>query len=337
MPTILLSRHHVTWINITQPNSEDIHQLAENYPQFHPLNLQDCLTELEFPKLDHHDQYVFLIMQFPFWDARERISRPAEIDIFVASGILVTSHRGELQPLNEFFAKTQGDEAFREQVMAQGASPLLYHLLNELVNYCFPIVKKVHQHLDRVENSMFHAEPRSLLNDMAVLRRDIISLRSILRPQMSVVGALIHGNWPFIHEDLDAYWGDINDHLLQLCSLLDEYSEVVSGLSDTIDTIASHRIDEVVRLLTVVTVLTLPLTLLATIFGMNVVMPLADHPILFYFLISIGAVLTVWLLWYLRNKKWLWSKKAISVAPFAEMAFFDNNQMAVTVDCRLYL
>ena len=74
---------------------------------------------------------------------------------------------------------------------------------------------------------MFHAEPRSLLNDMAVLRRDIISLRSILRPQMSVVGALIHGNWPFIHEDLDAYWGDINDHLLQLCSLLEEYSEFI--------------------------------------------------------------------------------------------------------------
>ena len=152
---------------------------------------------------------------------------------------------------------------------------------------------------------MFHAEVRGLLNDIAVLRRDIISLRSILRPQMSVIAELIRGSWPFIHDELDPYWGDINDHLSQLCSLLDEYSEVVSGLSETVDTLASHRIDEVVRVLTIVTILTLPVTVLSTIFSMNITLPMGKHPLLFFAILTFGLLLTTWLVWYLRRKRWL--------------------------------
>jgi magnesium transporter len=144
-----------------------------------------------------------------------------------------------------------------------------------------------------------------LLQETAFVRRDIISLRSILKPQRDVVGALIRGSWPFIHEDLDPYWGDINDHLLQLCSLLDEYSEVVNGLSDTIDTLASHRIDEVVRVLTIVTVLTLPVTVLSTVFSMNISLPFGKHPLLFFFIVGMGILLTGFILWYLRKQKWL--------------------------------
>jgi magnesium transporter len=104
---------------------------------------------------------------------------------------------------------------------------------------------------------------------------------------------------------MDPYWGDVGDHLAQLCAVLDENTEVAASLSDTIDTLASHRIDEVVRLLTVVTVLTLPLTLLATIFGMNIVMPFADHPLLFFAVTGLGIVLTLLLIWYLQQRRWL--------------------------------
>jgi magnesium transporter len=152
---------------------------------------------------------------------------------------------------------------------------------------------------------LFKAEVRSLLNEVAVLRRDIIALRSILKPQMEVVAALIRGNWPFIHAEPDPYWNDINDHLAQLCSLLDEYSEVIGGLSDTIDTLASHRIDEVVRVLTIVTVLTLPVTVLSTIFSMNVTLPFETHPLVFFLVVGLGLGLTAWLVWYLRRRKWL--------------------------------
>ena len=303
MSTLTCGR--VTWINLVDPTQEDIQQLATRYPDFHPLNLQDCLTELEFPKLDHHDDYGFLVVQFPYWDPGERISRLAEVDIFISMGLLITSHRNELKPLREMFEKAQNDEQARHLWMDHGASPLLYQLMSSLVDYCYPIVHRVHQNLLLVEEHMFHSTPRHLLQDVAFLRRDIISLRSILKPQREVVGALIRGSWPFIHEDLDPYWGDINDHLAQLCSLLDEYTEVVNGLADTIDTLASHRIDGVVRVLTIVTILTLPITVLSTVFSMNVSLPFGEHPWIFFLIVGLGVALTAFLLWYLRKQKWI--------------------------------
>jgi magnesium transporter len=305
MATSTLSCGPVTWINIVEPTPEDIQQLAAQHPHYHPLNLQDCLTELEFPKLDHHDDYVFLVVQFPYWDAGERISRPGEVDIFISAGLLVTAHRNELAPLRKMFETAQEDEETRQRWMEHGASPLLYQLMNSLVDYCYPIVQHVRHNLDRVEERVFHADTRHLLRETAVLRRDIISLRSILNPQRDVISALIRGSWSFIHEDLDPYWGDINDHLSQLCSLLEQYGEVVSGLSDTIDTLASHRIDEVVRVLTIVTVLTLPVTVLSTVFSMNVSLPYGRHPLSFFLIVGLGVVITGLLLWYLRKQRWI--------------------------------
>ncbi len=305
MTTSILTCQRVTWTNILHPTYEDIAELGHRYPNFHPLNLQDCLSELEFPKLDHHDHYLFMIVQMPYWDAREKISRPAEVDVFIAHNQLVTSHHGELKPLVEMFAAAETDPACREEWMSQGASPLFYHLLNKLVDYCFPIVHKVGQNVRHIEESLFHNNVQHLLHEVAILRRDIIVLRSIFKPQYESIQALIKGSWPFIQEHLDPYWGDISDHLAQQCMLMDQYAEVIDGLSDTIDTLASHRIDEVVRLLTVATVLTLPVTLLATIFGMNIVMPFSNHPLLFFALLLLGIVLTAWLVWYLRTKRWL--------------------------------
>lgn len=303
MTTLTCGR--VTWINVVDPSPADIEQLAKQNPDFHPLNLQDCLTELEFPKLDHHDDYVFLVVQFPYWDSNERISRPGEVDIFLSNGLLITSHRNELKPLREMFETASLDEQARLRWMNQGASPLLYHLMDLLVDYCYPIVQHVHQNITAVEEVMFRENPRHILHDVSIYRRDIIALRSILKPQREVVRQLIVGSWSFIHEDLDPYWGDINDHLSQLCSLLDEYSEVVDGLADTIDTLASHRIDGVVRVLTIVTMLTLPITVLSTVFSMNVSLPFGERPLLFFLIVGLGIIITILLLWYLRKQNWI--------------------------------
>ena len=305
MPTTVLTHRQVTWTNILKPPAIDIQALGDRYANFHPLNLHDCLTELEYPKIDHRDNYLFLVVQMPVWDEQEQVSRPSEVDIFIAHGVLVTSHRGELPGLTSMLQAAEEDPQKREEWMGRGASPLLYHILNCLVDDCFPQVNKVQVNLRHIEDSMFQTNTQHLLQEIAILRREIIVLRSIFKSQLDIVQALIKGNWDFIQEHLDPYWSDISDHLAQLCSRMDVYAEVIDGLSDTLDTLASHRIDEVVRLLTVTTVLTLPVTLLATIFGMNVTMPYAEHPLLFFAIIVIGILVTVWLVWYLRNKRWL--------------------------------
>ena len=305
MSTQILTFDRVIWTNIVRPTTDDIRQLSARYPQFHALNLQDCLTESEFPKLDHYDDYLFLVVHLPVWDEHARNTRQAEIDIFITRGNLVTSHHGDLKVLNDLFARAQAGEDARRQLMAGGASPLLYELLNALVNDCFPLTAHMDREIRHIEDNLFDNDTRHILGELAMIRRELISTRRILRPQLETIRQLEQGRWGFIHEELDPYWGDISDHLLQLRWMLDEQMEVVNGLSDTIDTLASHRIDEVVRLLTVVTVLTLPLTLLATVFGMNIALPFAQHPLLFFIVVGFGLTLTTVLVRFLRKRNWL--------------------------------
>ncbi|HUM70242.1 MAG TPA: CorA family divalent cation transporter [Chloroflexota bacterium] len=190
--------------------------------------------------------------------------------------------------------------------MGRGASPLLYEILHDLIDYCFPILNKVNQNIRHIEDHLFQADTEHILHDVAIVRRDVIALRHILRPQYDIIHTLEQGNWPFIHEDLTLYWSNLGDHLAQLKAMLDEHMDVINGLSDTLDTLASHRIDGVVRVLTLITILTAPLTLLATVFGINVdLLPQQFHPILFLSVNIIGVILTLILLRYLKRKRWL--------------------------------
>jgi len=305
MPTTILTHGRVTWTNIVQPAQADIDQLSARYPHFHPLNLQDCLNEIEMPKLDHHDDYLFLVVHLPLYDRAERMYRTEEVDIFIAKSTLATIHSGRLQALNEFFRSAQQDQYVRESLMGRGASPLLYELLIRFVNYGLPLTQRFDHDLQHIEKNLFNSDTRHILNEIAIVRRDLIALRHIVKPQLPITRALAEGNWPWIHEDLTLYWSDISDHLAQLQARLDEHIDVVSGLSETIDTLASHRIDEVVRVLTIITVLTLPLSLLSTVFGMNIVLPFKDHPAAFFAVVGFGVALTATLVWYLRSRKWL--------------------------------
>jgi len=244
-------------------------------------------------------------VQMPYWDPEQRISRPAEIDIFITETALVTAHRGELKALSEHIAQVEADPTALQAFTRYGAGGLLYSLLNHLVDHCFPMVRKIALKLRAAEEQLFTDNTRDLLREVMVLRRDIITMRAILHAQAEIVQDLLRTHWPLIPDELDPYWGDLNDHLRQLVTALDQYAEMVSGLSESIDTLASHRIDEVVRLLTVATVLTLPITLLTTFFGMNILLPYGDHPAMFIVVSLVAFGSTVWLIWYLRKKKWL--------------------------------
>jgi len=306
MSTHIITHDRVIWTDISSPTPDDMAQLQDQYPQFHRLNLDDCQTDLEFPKLEPHHDYLFLVIQVPLWDEEEGVYRPSEVDIFLTSGTLVTSHAGNIRPLNNLFQQAQTDEQKRDKLMGRGASPLLYTVLQALADSCFPYMDKINQTIRHIENHLFNEDTEHLIKDIAFVRRDVIALRHILRPQLDVISRLEKGEWSFIQEGLHLYWSDINTSLLKLRALLDEQRDVINGLSDTIDTLASHRIDGVVRALTLITILTAPLTLLATIFGINVDLISPElHRLLFVIVNIVGITLTVLLVWYLRRRRWL--------------------------------
>ncbi len=294
-----------TWMNILHPSERDVEALRRIYPFIHPLHLEDLLSANERPKLDTADDYVFLVMHFPVWDTALRLSRQAEIEIFIGRGYLVTIHDGTLKPLVRLYDQCLVDKAQTAQFLDGGASHALHFLLDRLVDYVFPILRRVDNNIRSVEETIFTADAPSVIREIAILRRDIIALRRIVRQQIPILQELEHLQHPVIQEDLEDYFGDLVDHLTRARDILDESYEIIVGLSETADTLVSHRINAVMRVLTVISVIMLPLTLISGIYGMNISLPFAEHPSAF--LLVVGMMLSVALLMliFFRSRKWL--------------------------------
>ncbi|MBN1201036.1 MAG: magnesium/cobalt transporter CorA [Anaerolineae bacterium] len=305
MATQTIQYGRVTWTNIERVTPEDIHALREAYPHFHPLDLEDLQSRIERPKIDEYEDYLFVVMQFPLWDPVQRVSRAAEVDMFVGSGYLVTVSDGALKPLKHLFEQCQSDTEIREQLMGRGASKVFYAVIDRLVDYVFPILYKIDANIRRLEDEIFTEDSRHVMQDLSFVRRDIIALRRITRPQISIVENLEKVDRPFIREDLDVYFGDILDHLFKAWDIVEDHLEVINGLSDMANTLVSYRLNEVMRILTVISVIMLPLTLISGIYGMNVKLPLMRYPGTFLFVMGLMFAIVISMLLYFRRRGWL--------------------------------
>lgn len=306
MTTLQIVHQRFTWTNIVSPTSADVEALHRAQPCIHPLNLEDLTSVLERPKIDEQDDYLFVVMHFPVWDSKHRLSRSSEIEFIVGRNFLVTAHDGTLKPINQLFERCQQDDAERQKLMGRGANDAFYVIVDVLVDYIFPILGKVDNNIHDIEENIFVADARQIIRDIAVVRRDIIALRRIIRHQAPIVEQLEVTEHPIIREELEEYFGDTVDHLHKARDIIDEDSEIIVSLADTANTLANHRINEVMRVLTVISVVMLPLTLVSGIYGMNFkTLPFDDHPLGFIFVIAFMVFLASSMLLYFRRRNWL--------------------------------
>jgi magnesium transporter len=294
----------VTWTNIENPVSEDIEHLRRNF-SFHPLDLEDCLSKIERPKIDEYEDYLFIVMHFPMYDLDRQISQPAEVDFFIGANYLVTVHDGRLKPVVQLFEDCRAYEQTRRRHMGAGASRLLHSVIDKLVDYCFPILAKVDHNIQIIEEEVFTENMRRIVQRISVVRRDIIALRRIIKPQLPIVANLEHVDRPFIREDLDVYFGDIHDHLQKAWEELEEHREVLEGLSDTSESVISYRINDVMKLLTIISVVMLPLSLISGIYGMNVLLPGENSFWTFPLIMAGMVIIALAMLAFFKIKNWL--------------------------------
>jgi len=305
MATFQLQCNRFVWTNIVHPNRADVDRLAQTYPDIHPLHLEDLLSQTERPKIDEAENYLFVVMHFPIWDSKNRISRPSEVEFIIGRNFLVTTHEGVLKPLVRLFSRCELYESERNTVFGKGSNDAFYALIDHLVDYIFPILRKVDANIREIEDTIFSADAREVIRDIALVRRDIIALRRIIRHQVPIVETLERTEHRIIREDLEEYFGDTVDHLLAARDIIDEDAEVISGLSETADTLLNHRINEVMRVLTVISVIMLPLTLISGIYGMNVELPLNQHPDAFIVVVGSMVLTATLMLLYFKRRKWL--------------------------------
>ncbi|MBA7486569.1 Cobalt/magnesium transport protein CorA [subsurface metagenome] len=286
-----LSWGDLTWTDIAPPTEKETEYLAQNFP-FHPLDLDDTLSRIQRPKIDEYKEYLFLVFHFPIYRKAERVLTSSQVSVFIGPNYLITLHNGELKPLVKLFKECRIDEESRREYLSQGSGFLLYRILDRLVDYCLPILNKVGSGIEEVEDAIFSDRKRGAIREISRLRRDIIAFRRIIWPMRAVIGSLEPKVRRFVKNDLAVYFGDMVDHLDRIWDGLDEYKEIIEGLSDTYDSLATNRTNEVVRILTIIATILLPVTVVATIFGMNIPLPFqdSDYSLLYVFLIMLVVI-----------------------------------------------
>jgi len=269
----------LTWVNIEGATERETEYLAQNYP-FHPLDLDDCLSRIQRPKIDEYKDYLFLVFHFPIFNEAVRVTTPSQLSVFVSGKYLITLHKGELKPLVKLFRECQIDEESRQEYFSQG-------------------------YIENVEDNIFSNGVRGAIREISILRRDIISFRRIIWPMRAVIGTLEPKIRHFTRMDMAVYFGDVTDHLDKIWDALDEYKEVIEGLNDTYDSLATNRTNEVMRMLTIIATILLPITVVASIFGMNIPLPFqnSSYSLLFVFLIMLAIVSGM--LYFFRRQHWI--------------------------------
>src|SRR6478752_231700 len=279
----------LTWIHLDAPTLDEAQSLAERFG-WHPLDVEDVLSRRQRPKVDDYadEGYLFAVLHFPAYDRSIQRLNAVELDVFVGPDYLVTLPTAELKPLSRLFSRCEEDEAYREQLFSKGSGRLLYEVLDDLFDYCFPILDKIGHKLDSLEDDVFEGKSDEVVRDLSNAKQEIISYRKIIKPERSTLRVLERHVERFLPEELEEYFDDIVDAAERIWDLLDNYKEVIEALEDTNESVISHRQNDVLRLLTVFSVILLPLTLLASIWGMNVGVPGERHMTAFW--IIVGAM-----------------------------------------------
>lgn len=295
----------VTWVNVENATDADTEYLGKRFG-FHHLDLDDCLSRIQRPKIDVYPKYIFIVLHFPAYRKELRITAPSQVAIFVGQDYLVTLHNGDLKPLTKFFRECQIDEESREENFSQGAAYIVYRIVDRLVDYCLPIINKISESIEETEDNIFADKgvPRAI-EEISMIRRDLISFRRIIWPMRAVIGTLESKIRKFSKVDLTIYFDDTVDHIDKIWDGLDEYKEVIEGLHDTHDSMASNRLNNMLRVLTILATIGAVMTVIASFYGMNVILPGERGPLTWVWLFVGMLVVMVGMLYYFRRKRWL--------------------------------
>jgi magnesium transporter len=299
----------LTWAHLDAPSPEEAAQLAERFG-WHPLDLEDVLSKRQRPKIDEYPEYLFSVLHFPAYDKRVQRLNAAELDVFLGPDFLITLPMVELLPVTRLFARCQEEPELRESLFSKGSGYLLYHVLDDLFDYCFPILDKIGHKLDSIEDDMFEGRAEEVVRDISNAKQEIISYRKIIKPERSTLRVLERRAQRFLPEELEVYFDDIVDASERIWDLLDNYKEVIEALEQTNESVLSHRFNDVLRILTVFSIVFLPATLIASLWGMNVGLPGGGNPAaashtVFWIILAASVVVVAGMVGYFRHKRWL--------------------------------
>ncbi len=264
-----------SWIDMQNPDRLDVEELAKKY-NFNALNIEDCMTKSELPKLDSYDDHFFVILQFPPISPKVGMAKNSQLSIFFGKEFLVTVHQGDLKPLTSLveLCITGSDEQRKGRLLGKSTGLLLHEITDMLVDDLLHTSRRIIANLDDLEDGVFD-ERKSVARSIALLRREINQLRRIANPLKRWVLEIAKNVKRFTDEgeDLGLFFDDVIDHIDKVIETLEESRETMEIYKDTDFVLSTEKTNKVLAVLTIIFTLAIPATVIGTFYGMNINLP----------------------------------------------------------------
>ncbi|MDD3365347.1 MAG: magnesium/cobalt transporter CorA [Syntrophomonas sp.] len=300
---LLSSPSNLLWIDLYDCSESELHYIG-NIFDFHPLALEDCLQESPRAKIDKYDDYHFFVFHslryFEEAEEEDEISS-IELDVFLGANYIVTIHPIALSAVGKVARISLKDT----EMMDRGPEYLLYKIVDNIVDDSFPIIERLGERIDDLEDDLFSSNDKHITEEILTLKRTIILLRKVLIPQRQIF-ANIRGRYSFfVNEDNVPYYLDLADNLNSILDTVNTYRDLVNSSMDTYYSILSGRTSEIITILTIISIIMMPLTVITGFFGMNVDFPGREDPSMMWFILIGMFCLSLSMLGFFRYRKWV--------------------------------
>ena len=293
------------WVDLEEPAPEEARILADTF-RFHELSIEDALAEIHQPKIESYGAYLYLVLHGIDFRARQHRFKTRDIDFFLHARYLVTVRHGLSRSVGKVAAACERNS----QVLAEGTAALLHRIIDTMVDNYRPEVDKLHERVDQLEAEVFEHPDPALSRRILDYKKDVASLRRIVLPERDAVGRLARREFPVVTEQIAYRFRDVHDHLVRLSDDATFLQDRLSGILDAHLSAVSNQLNAVMKVLTIIATIFMPLTVLTGMWGMNITLPVfpggdADSRVQFWWVAGIMVVVSGVMLAFFRRRRWI--------------------------------
>jgi magnesium transporter len=303
----LEDEHGILWVDLNGDSDEEVQQLLSQTFGFHPLAIDDTLNETHLPKIDDWGGYLYLVLRSVNYRADQHRAQLPELDIFLGKNYLITYHDKPLEALETVWDVCAHDE----RLMQNGPAYLLYRLADEMVNRYLDVIEEMENSVEEIESQVLAGPNPRIQREIMRLKHVALQLRRVLSLQREVLNRLSRDPYALITDEERFYFRDVYDHLIRLYDMVDGVRDLVMGTMDVYLSVVNNRMNDIMKTLTLITTLFMPLTFVTGFFGMNFFGP--SVPTLDIWTSSVPFVLTLLLMllvpftmfFWMRRRQWM--------------------------------
>jgi len=301
-----IEKNNITWINFSGPTTDELLFLKDNF-KLSKYVVSELSQAIKRPKIEEYDGYLFLILHFPVFNEKTRQTIPTELDFIIAQSTIVTVHQESLPQLENFFHECSGGLNNGNGEYFKSPGFFLYCLLDKLIDSCLPMLDHISEHIEDIENNIFKGREKEMISEVAIVKRDIIDFRQTIKPQRSVLEVLANKTSRFFNDNLDFISQEVIGSNIRVWNVLENHKEMIEAIEETNNSLFSYRISEIVKILTILSLITFPLNLINGFLGMSLFnnVGFMQSPSSYILVLIVEIFIALLMVLFFKKKRWL--------------------------------